>query len=264
MATLRPELLKVLQRIAEADEAAGGYARFTPYFVEAEDGPIDVSPGVVDHLELTPGRMFALREHRFLEIEPPTSASNPYGPFRLTDAGRDAIARYLDPADPPEERASAVDTSSEYLAKPGAELDARPATPEGRDVFVVHGHDHELRRRVADLLRQLGLQPIVLDEQPNAGLTIIEKFEQHALSVGFAVVLLTPDDVGAAANIAPPDEPNRARRTSSWSSATSWERLGDPESPRYAATASSDPATSTVSSTSMRTATHGSLSSRAR
>ena len=36
---------------------------------------------------------------------------------------------------------------------------------------------------------------MILHEQSNQGRTIIEKFERHA-DVGFAVVLLTPDDVG--------------------------------------------------------------------
>ena len=35
-------------------------------------------------------------------------------------------------------------------------------------------------------------------EQPNQGRTIIEKYEQSAAEVGFAVVLMTPDDMGAA------------------------------------------------------------------
>ena len=34
-----------------------------------------------------------------------------------------------------------------------------------------------------------------MNEQPNQGLTIIEKIEQYS-DVGFAIVLLTPDDVG--------------------------------------------------------------------
>jgi predicted nucleotide-binding protein len=37
---------------------------------------------------------------------------------------------------------------------------------------------------------------VIFHEQPNAGRTIIEKFEDHGGSAGFAVVLLTPDDVG--------------------------------------------------------------------
>jgi predicted nucleotide-binding protein len=36
----------------------------------------------------------------------------------------------------------------------------------------------------------------VLHEQANAGRTILEKFEQHAASAAYAVVLLTADDEG--------------------------------------------------------------------
>ena len=42
---------------------------------------------------------------------------------------------------------------------------------------------------------KLKLEPIVLREQPDQGRTIIEKFETYAGEVGFAVVLLTPDDI---------------------------------------------------------------------
>ncbi len=63
----------------------------------------------------------------------------------------------------------------------------------GREVFVVHGHDHATKDKVARYLEKLKLKPIILHEQPNAGKTLIEKFEHHA-EVGFAVVLLTPDD----------------------------------------------------------------------
>ena len=62
-----------------------------------------------------------------------------------------------------------------------------------REVFLVHGKDDGAKETVARYLEQLGLEPIVLHEQPNQGRTIIEKFEQYA-QVGFAVVLLTPDD----------------------------------------------------------------------
>lgn len=65
-------------------------------------------------------------------------------------------------------------------------------------VFIVHGHDTEVKETVARFLDRLGLEPIILHEQPSSGLTVIEKFEAFA-NVGFAVVLLTPDDVGAMA-----------------------------------------------------------------
>ena len=61
-------------------------------------------------------------------------------------------------------------------------------------VFVVHGHDSELKTDVERFLREIGLEPVVLHRQPDEGATIIEKFEKHA-DVGFAFVLLTPDEV---------------------------------------------------------------------
>ena len=63
-------------------------------------------------------------------------------------------------------------------------------------VFVVHGRDEEAKQTVARYLERLELEPVILQEQPNEGRTIIEKFEEYA-EVGFAVVLCTPDDVGA-------------------------------------------------------------------
>ena len=52
-------------------------------------------------------------------------------------------------------------------------------------VFIVHGRDNELKESVARFIEKLGLEAIVLHEQPNAGKTIIEKFE-NAADVGFA------------------------------------------------------------------------------
>jgi predicted nucleotide-binding protein len=76
---------------------------------------------------------------------------------------------------------------------------ARAVAPTGsQKVFIVHGQDEEAKLAVQVLLQRLGLQGVVLHEQPNKGRTIIEKFEDHA-DVDFAVVLLTPDDVGGPA-----------------------------------------------------------------
>lgn len=62
-------------------------------------------------------------------------------------------------------------------------------------VFVVHGHDGEAREAVARFIEKLGLKPVILDEQANRGRMILEKFEQQR-DIGFAIVLLTPDDFG--------------------------------------------------------------------
>jgi predicted nucleotide-binding protein len=64
-------------------------------------------------------------------------------------------------------------------------------------VFVVHGHNEAAKLDVARFLEKLDLDAIILHERSDFGQTIIEKFETNA-DVGFAVVLLTPDDVGAS------------------------------------------------------------------
>ncbi|MFR9542724.1 MAG: nucleotide-binding protein [Rikenellaceae bacterium] len=61
--------------------------------------------------------------------------------------------------------------------------------------FIVHGHDGEMKEVVARFVEKLGLEAIILHEQPNKGRTIIEKFEGCS-DVAFAIVLLSPDDLG--------------------------------------------------------------------
>lgn len=65
-----------------------------------------------------------------------------------------------------------------------------------KEVFIVHGHDESAKQAVARLIEKVGLEAIILHEKPNKGRTIIKKFEDYS-NVGFAVILLTPDDVGA-------------------------------------------------------------------
>ena len=67
-------------------------------------------------------------------------------------------------------------------------------------VFVVHGRDEAAKQMVARYLEGLELEPVILQELPSEGRTIIEKFEDYAQTVGFAVILGTPDDVGALAD----------------------------------------------------------------
>ena len=70
-----------------------------------------------------------------------------------------------------------------------------PQSKAVRAAFIVHGHDEGPREAVARFLERLNVKPIILHEQASKGRTLIEKFEQHG-DVAFAVVLLTPDDVG--------------------------------------------------------------------
>ena len=86
----------------------------------------------------------------------------------------------------------------------------QPRKVHAQKVFVVHGHDEAALQGVARFLEKLKLQTIVLREQPDQGRTIIEKFEAAAGEVGFAVVLLTPDDFAGVAG--EPSHASRARQ----------------------------------------------------
>jgi predicted nucleotide-binding protein len=65
------------------------------------------------------------------------------------------------------------------------------------NIFIVHGHDDRTKIEITRTIEKLGLNPIILHEQPNEGKTVIEKFEVHS-NVGFAIVLMTCDDLGKA------------------------------------------------------------------
>ena len=79
-----------------------------------------------------------------------------------------------------------------------------------QDVFIVHGHDNEILETVARYIEHLGLRPIILRDQPLSGRTIIAQLEHHS-RVGFAIVLLTPDDVGYSKD-QPDQKTGRARQ----------------------------------------------------
>lgn len=82
---------------------------------------------------------------------------------------------------------------------------ATPAvrSAQGNSVFLVHGRNAAVKDQVARAIERLKVPLTILHEQPDKGRTIIEKFEEHAAEVDFAVVLLTGDDHGAG-----PDSPD--------------------------------------------------------
>lgn len=79
------------------------------------------------------------------------------------------------------------------------------------EVFVVHGHDNEMKQAVARTIDKIGLEAVILHEKPNRGQTLIEKIERFS-DVGFAIVLLSPDDTGYATAAGPKTARQRARQ----------------------------------------------------
>src|SRR3990167_1313978 len=91
---------------------------------------------------------------------------------------------------------SELGTEGTFTAKRFASTKLSSDLPKSNSVFLVHGHDEGSKHAVARFLEQLGISPVILQEQINRGMTIIEKFEEFASRAGFAVILMTPDDFG--------------------------------------------------------------------
>jgi len=90
-------------------------------------------------------------------------------------------------------------------------VEARPKVSIKRRVFVVYGHDPTSRTQLEAMLRRWGLEPLILDQLPTEGQTVIEKLEAAIAEASFGVVLATPDDQGHRANH-PDEKAYRARQ----------------------------------------------------
>jgi predicted nucleotide-binding protein len=91
---------------------------------------------------------------------------------------------------------SDIDTEGVFKAQRFATKKLTSELPQKNSVFLVHGHDEGAKHAVARFLEQIGVTPVILQEQINRGMTVIEKFEDFASRAGFAVILMTPDDIG--------------------------------------------------------------------
>lgn len=91
----------------------------------------------------------------------------------------------------------------------------RPVLPkeivkEKKRVFVVHGHDTNVRNEVELFVRSIEYEPIILCKRADMGDTIIEKIEREAKDVCYAIVIYTSCDLGKDKNDA--DLKPRARQ----------------------------------------------------
>ena len=80
---------------------------------------------------------------------------------------------------------------------PTTQVVSKSASINTDKIFIVHGHDGELKQAVARIIEKQGIEAIILSEQANKGRTIIEKFEDYS-DVGGAICLFTADDYGRA------------------------------------------------------------------
>ena len=73
-------------------------------------------------------------------------------------------------------------------------LPQKKITKKSNKIFIVHGHNEEMKQSVARFVEKIKFDAVILHEQANEGKTIIEKFKNHS-DVPFAIVLLSPDDL---------------------------------------------------------------------
>lgn len=110
---------------------------------------------------------------------------------------------------PPTQQGEGLDAKDAQLTTEPPQQSGK-VRPERSVVFIVHGRDWGAKEATARLVEGQYLEAVILAEQPNGGRTLIEKFEAYAASAVFAIVLLTPDDIGGLAT-APNDVQARAR-----------------------------------------------------
>ncbi len=70
----------------------------------------------------------------------------------------------------------------------------------GDTVFIIHGHDNNLKTEIQLLLVRAGVRNIVLHEQPDSGRTLIDKLIQEGKKSNYAIALLSPDDTADGGN----------------------------------------------------------------
>lgn len=98
-------------------------------------------------------------------------------------------------------------TAAEHLAE--AEPTAPPVEVKAAKVFLVHGRDEAAKHAVARFLEtRVGLDVVILSERPNKGRSILTKFQEESGGTAFAVILMTPDDLGHLRHeLLPPGSP---------------------------------------------------------
>ena len=90
-------------------------------------------------------------------------------------------------------------------------LQSIKSASDRRRIFVVCGTDDEMKQAITNALTKLWLVPVVMCEEPSQGRKIVERFADYK-DVGFAVVLLSPDDFAYAKEDSPTKRKLRPRQ----------------------------------------------------
>jgi predicted nucleotide-binding protein len=93
-----------------------------------------------------------------------------------------------------------IDAVTEAIGRlgttPPAELELQEiSVKEPPKAFIAHGGDSPALRKLKGFLEALGVQPLVVEEQPSEGRSIAENVDYYARQSDFAIILATKGDV---------------------------------------------------------------------
>jgi hypothetical protein len=130
-----------------------------------------------------------------------TASTHRYG----YSAGRDPVRKLISLRNAVESEISKLKSIRDRLDMWAPESDIVPSSHTGQispdaPIFIVHGRDTLRAESVAHTISTVtGRRTIILRDQPSVGRTLMEKFEQHAVEVSYAIIVLTADDMGSFA-----------------------------------------------------------------
>ena len=133
---------------------------------------------------------------------------------RDIDDFRERVAEKVRRLESIRERIPLFEESPQAQAARGASVQNSRQGAAIESIFIVHGHADALKLAVHGFLREVtDVEPLILHDQPSRGRTVLEKFEAVGSTAGFAVILLTKDDVGGLSSS---DLKPRARQNVVW------------------------------------------------
>jgi predicted nucleotide-binding protein len=126
--------------------------------------------------------------------------SIPAAASRIADALLARQAANSRPSEPEELSPEAGQRGADLAAGIAADIRTPALDPRsaGNSVFLVHGHNHEFRDEVDEYLQTLGIQPVILSKARGRSRSLLDRFEELATQASFAVVIMSPDDLGAS------------------------------------------------------------------
>jgi predicted nucleotide-binding protein len=81
--------------------------------------------------------------------------------------------------------------------EPPPPIAPKPPPLTGGPILLIHGRDPGAKESVLKFIGQLGLRALTLQEQPNGGRSIVEKFGELS-NTQFAIILFTPDEIAVS------------------------------------------------------------------